>query len=216
MMKIDESKMRILDVLVKPMTVTEISKKVGLSKATVSYHLKSLEKIGLVKVESTKIEKNFIKKYYVTVLNNPEYIFPQEGVILSDFRPNQIEFFRTLIRLLNLINLENEILLRKVGYDVGYFQISEMVNGELYSGLADVWERLKLGRVTESSKDKFIVEDCYNCSGLPAIGKPYCKIDEGILEGVLRRKTGEKFIVREIKCWGTGDEICEFLIRKIR
>jgi len=209
---IDESKLRILQLLRKPMTVTELARETGLSKATVSYHLRALQKLRLVKVERVEVCRNFMKKYFVSVLSSPDLIAPQEVKILSDFTLSREEFLRTLLRLLNVLNLDN-VIVRKAGFDLGYHSLAEKIDGNIQDGLAEIWEKLNLGRVVESSKDRFVVEDCYNCSGLPAIGKPYCRIDEGIIEGVLCSKTGERKRVREIRCWGTGDECCEFEIK---
>ncbi len=214
-MNLDESKLRILRMLVKPMTVTEISKRVGISKATVSHHLKDLQKMGLVKVVSTEVERNFIRKYFVSTISTPDFIRPQEKEILEDFKPTREEFIRMLLRLINVMHSDNGLLLKKAGFDVGYHIVAERIDDDVSDGLAEFWEKMKLGRVVESSKSKFVVEDCYNCSGLPAVGRSYCKIDEGIIEGVIRRRTGDYAAVREIKCWGTGDRICEFEIRRI-
>ncbi len=216
MIKLDKSKLRILELLSKPMTVTEIARETGLSKATVSHHLKFLEKYKLVKIYSTEIERNFIKKYYISTLYTEDPIAPQEHTILSDFKPEREEFFRTVLRMLNVLNLDNALFLKKVGFDVGYYSIAEKVDGRIDDGLAEVWEKLKLGKVVESGKDRFIVEECYNCSGLPEIGKPYCKIDEGIIEGILNKKLKKRFIVKEVRCWGTGDEVCDFEIKEIK
>jgi len=212
-MMLDESKMKLLELLIEPMTVTEIARRMNLSKATVSYHLKILQEMGLVKVAATEIERNFIRKYYISSLITEDPLFPQEKEILDDFKMSKEDFLRTLLRLLNVMNLENSVFLKKIGFDVGHFILAERIEeDDVYEGLAEIWERLRLGRVVESSVKSFIVEECYNCSGLPEIGKPYCRIDEGIIEGILHRK-GERRKVREVKCWGTGDEVCEFEIK---
>jgi hypothetical protein len=211
-MKLDESKLKLLELLTEPMTVTEIAKRMNLSKATVSHHLKILQSMGLVKIISMEIERNFIKKYYLSSLVTEDHIFPQEKKILEDFRLTKEDFLRTLLRFLNVMNLENSVFLKKVGFDVGQFLLAKRIEGDVYEGLADIWEKLRLGRVVEADKKRFIVEECYNCYGLPEIGKPYCRIDEGIIEGVLHGKTGMRHRVREVRCWGTGDEVCEFEI----
>jgi len=213
-LRLDASKLKILELLRKPMTVTELAKRLNLSKATISHHLKALERAGLVKVSSIEIERNFIKKYYISVLFSPEVLFPQESEILSDFKPSREEFLRTLLRLVNVANLDNSLILKKIGFDVGYFVLANEVEDPKES-LAKLWEEFKLGSVVEVSESRFVVEDCYNCAGLPDIGRPYCKIDEGIIEGVLAKKTGKRLEVREVKCWGTGHEVCEFEINEI-
>jgi len=211
--KLDNTRLKILEILTKPMTTTEIARKINLSKSTVSHHLKILLDLRLVKVERIELEKNFIKKYYVSTLNMPNHLFPDifKGVKLSDR-----EFLRALLRSFALLNLENGIFLRKVGLDVGYYLLANNVEDErVHESVADLWEKLRLGNVIEVTPKSFVVEDCYMCSNLPPINDTYCKTDEGILEGILLKKTGVKHLVREIRCWGTGDEKCEFKIEKL-
>ncbi len=214
-MRLDGSRLRILEMLTKPMTVSDIANEIGLSKATVSHHIKALKDMGLVKIDSEVVEGNFIKRYYVSVLSDPEFVKPQEKKILSDFDFSKEGFVRTLLRMLNVIYTDDPML-KKAGFDVGYHVVAKNIGDNVIDDLADFWEKLKLGNVIESSSERFTVEDCYNCSGLPAIGKPYCRLDEGIIEGVMRKKTGKRYSVKEVKCWGTGDEICEFEVRELK
>ena len=81
-------------------------------------------------------------------------------------------------------------------------------------GIASLWEKLKLGKVVEATQTRFVVEDCYMCSGLPTINDTYCKIAEGMIRGIMLKKTGENCIVKEVRCWGTGSEECEFRIER--
>jgi len=212
--QLDKTRVRILEILEKPMTNTEIAKTLGLSKSTVSHHLKILEKMKLVKVERTEVERNFIKKYYISTLSLPDHKFPD---VFKDFKLSDREFLRALLRSLTLLNLENSVFLRKVGLNVGYYFLASSIDDDaIYDSIADLWEKLDLGSVVEASKSSFIVEDCYMCKGLPAINETYCKTDEGLLEGILLNKTGKRHIVREIRCWGTGDEECEFKIEEVK
>ncbi|RLI81796.1 hypothetical protein DRP07_06615 [Archaeoglobales archaeon] len=214
-MQLDGKRLEIVNLLSKPMTTSEIAKSLDLSKSTVSHHLKILQKLGLVKVEKEEIEKNFIKRYYVSTLHTPEMIFPQEAKILAGFRFTRDEFFRTLIRNLTVYNLENPILLKKVGIDVGYHLLSLKVEvDDVINGIANLWEDLGLGDVRTGS-NRIKVYDCYTCSGLDEIGKPYCKLDEGIIEGILFKNTGRRHEVIETKCWGTGDNYCLFEINPL-
>jgi hypothetical protein len=210
--QLDETRLRILEMLDKPMTTTEIARTLSLSKSTVSHHLRILSELKLVRVVKTEIERNFIKKYYVSSLSMPNHILPQE--VFRGFKLNRNEFLRTLLRSFTLLNLENKIFIRKIGLDIGYHLLADKIEGSVDEGLADLWEKLKLGKVVESTRDVFIIEDCYTCKGLPEIGDTYCKTDEGLIEGILLKKTGEKHIAREVRCWGTGDEVCEFKIKK--
>ena len=205
---LDDTKLKILEILDRPMTTTDLAKALGLSKSTISHHLRILLEMKLVRVEKTEIEKNFIKKYYISTLNVPTF-----SDVFKDFKLSNRELLRTLLRSLALLNLENYIFLRKIGLDIGYFLLADRIEDEnVHEGIANLWERLKLGKVVEVAKTKFVVEDCYMCKGLPSIGGTYCKIDEGLIKGILLKKTGKSHNVKEIRCWGTGDEECEFKI----
>ncbi len=66
-------------------------------------------------------------------------------------------------------------------------------------------EKLAAGRMV------LTVSEDLDCSGLPEQGDQVCIYDEGFLEGLLEAFTGQRFQVREIDCWCTGDRTCRFL-----
>ncbi|MDR0381272.1 MAG: 4-vinyl reductase [Oscillospiraceae bacterium] len=49
-----------------------------------------------------------------------------------------------------------------------------------------------------------------DCSGLPVTYENVCVYDEGFLSGVLEVYTGQKYAVREVDCWASGDRVCRF------
>ena len=212
---LDSTRIKILNMLEKPMTTTELAEKLKLTKATISHHLKVLQRLNLVKVQRVELERNFLKKYYISTLTTPNPLIRQEKNIFRDFRPSKDEYFRVVLRMLSILNLKHDLFLRKIGRDVGYHLFSDQVEGNVIDGTADLWEKLGLGNVVEATDSSFKVEDCYICAGLPEIGGTYCKIDEGIIEGILLKKTGRRYMVREVNCWGTGDEYCLFKIKSL-
>ncbi len=223
-MQLSGKRLEIVNLLNRPKTTSEIAKSLDLSKSTVSHHLNILQKLGLVRVEREEIERNFIKRYYISTLHTPEIIFPQEVKIFADFRFTRDEFFRTLIRSLTIYNLDNPILLRKVGLDVGYHLLSSKIGIakaelaetdliDLIDEIANLWEYLGLGDM-KTKNNRIKVYDCYTCKELDRIGKPYCKMDEGIIEGILL-KSGSRYEVKETRCWGTGDRYCLFEIDSV-
>jgi len=54
-----------------------------------------------------------------------------------------------------------------------------------------------------------IAEDL-DCSGLPITNENVCTYDEGFIAGILDAYTGEKYDVREVDCWASGDRVCRF------
>ncbi|MDY6964645.1 MAG: NAD-binding protein [Halobacteriota archaeon] len=56
------------------------------------------------------------------------------------------------------------------------------------------------------------LDECIFCAGLEDVGKTLCDFDSGLIAGVLQRKLGKIVSVEEVKCWGKGDDTCEFEI----
>ncbi len=206
-----DSKLRILELLSeKEMTISDLSEELKLSKATVSHHINSLIREGMVRVSKEERIKNFIKKYYTLSIPNGDV-----GKIIVDSVKDSIEqndrgeFFRNLIRVLGYALLKTSpYLFKRIGFEVGYVL---GVQGSTLDDLADLWEKLKLGEASHS-KSEFTVENCYFCSNLPEVGYTYCKFDEGFIAGFLTRSLNQTIRVEETKCWGLGFELCEFRI----
>ena len=55
-----------------------------------------------------------------------------------------------------------------------------------------------------------IAEDL-DCSGLPELDDEICVYDEGFISGLLESFTGDKYHVKEVDCWCTGDRTCRFV-----
>ena len=49
-----------------------------------------------------------------------------------------------------------------------------------------------------------------DCSGLPITNETVCDYDEGFISGILEAYTGNKYKVKEIDCWSSGDRVCRF------
>jgi hypothetical protein len=61
-------------------------------------------------------------------------------------------------------------------------------------------------------KGEFIltVSEDLDCSGLPELDYEICTYDEGFISALMESFTGQKFTVKEIDCWCTGDRTCRF------
>jgi predicted hydrocarbon binding protein len=60
-----------------------------------------------------------------------------------------------------------------------------------------------------------VTEDL-DCSGLPIKGVSVCDYDEGFIEGIFNVYTGQKFEVKEVDCWTTGERTCRFSIKEVK
>ena len=61
--------------------------------------------------------------------------------------------------------------------------------------------------------DRMVVRifECVSCYGHEAVGKTMCYFEMGILRSVLKHLYGENRVI-ERKCWGLGNQFCEFVI----
>lgn len=68
----------------------------------------------------------------------------------------------------------------------------------------------------DMEQGKFILSmaEDLDCSGLPELGYETCTYDEGFIAGLLHNFTGDKFKVKEVDCWCTGDRTCRFTADK--
>jgi len=91
--------------------------------------------------------------------------------------------------------------------------------------IADLKEKLislKIGvlMIEEADEQKLefvlTVSEDLDCSGLPIFGESVCDYDEGFIAGILEEYTGQKFRVKEIDCWATGDRTCRFKAKPIK
>lgn len=63
----------------------------------------------------------------------------------------------------------------------------------------------------ENGKYIMSISEDLDCSGLPELDYEICVYDEGFIAGLLESFTGERFKVKEIDCWCTGDRTCRFV-----
>jgi len=217
----DETRRKILRMTSeKDMTVTEIAQRLGLSKATISHHIKLLSDKQLIRVVKTEISGNFIRKYYRSAFGDVKPLSKTEEFLISNLREgyDKVDIAKALLRGIGIINVQagNELFLKKIGFDIGYHILANLIEDEdLKNGIAKLWDKFDLGEITEFGNGKIVVENCYFCGGLPYSGYTYCKQDEGILEGIMLRKHGDRFLIKEVECWGTGKERCTFEIKRI-
>jgi predicted hydrocarbon binding protein len=65
---------------------------------------------------------------------------------------------------------------------------------------------------SEKGIGNLILFETLSSAGLPNLGKPACSFEVGLISGVIERLKDRRCLVREIKCYGKGDNECEFYI----
>lgn len=78
--------------------------------------------------------------------------------------------------------------------------------------------KLKIGVLSVVSADLekgqvvIRVDECTTCSGVPNTGKCICYFEGGVIAGALKFFIKKEVKATETKCWGTGDNFCEFFV----
>ncbi|MFQ5761394.1 MAG: V4R domain-containing protein [Candidatus Bathyarchaeia archaeon] len=224
----------------EPHAVTELSKLLGVSKATVSYHLNNLVRTGQIKIASEETAaQGFIKKYYIASeqASSPleekyvemlHWMADKTRVELEDCELEPLgEKIQNLLmgtlHVLQYITKEKHgQLLRNLGFQIGENVLSRRIRGRrlpaILRGVKEVLEGSDMGIVSimeaTNANATLRIFDCFECVNVPNIGEIQCSFDEGSLTGILQAKLGPFYSVKEVKCQGTGHPYCEFRIGK--
>lgn len=144
---------------------------------------------------------------------------------LGDMMP--VYIYRLMeVAMFDVLNKEfgkekSDELFRQAGYMAGKSFCERYLNKSLpfndfISQLQSELKNNKIGilRIEKAdlSKDEFVlcIYEDLDCSGMPVTDETVCVYDEGFISGILNYYTGEKFEVKEIDCWGTGERVCRF------
>lgn len=239
----DRTRLKIVELLrEREMTNTLLAKELGISKATVTHHMKILEEAGVVRVSRVEETRGIPKKYYTL---DARFLESEEKDISKPVVDEMVREFRRLFanrkfrkQLSDEVNVtflkiyrsaflsarvDLDDVLYDLGYELGRRVFAEMVDGDgledVLRSLARLWRELELGTVevgdVTGDSAWIMVRDCYQCMHMPNVGRPLCATDEGMIAGVLEGRLGTAFRVREVECWGTGREYCRFDIKRI-
>jgi voltage-gated potassium channel len=132
-------------------------------------------------------------------------------------RPRQV-LFRALRLALQELGPDMETTLYALGQQLGGEAVAPNLHGDqlcdLLDSLTPMWSAAGLGylQVTACDDRKAHLEEneCATCEGLPAVGKPVCHLERGVLAGALEARLGRTVHAKEVRCWGLGDRVCEF------
>jgi len=94
---------------------------------------------------------------------------------------------------------------KRIGNRMGFKSLDDLVNAfsEMIIG------KTQLVEVT-NTKIVAVEDECGTCSGLPKVGEPLCFFEGGFIAGGLESIFDKDASVVETKCWGLGDQICQW------
>lgn len=88
--------------------------------------------------------------------------------------------------------------------------------------LEETFISLKVGIIrfekvdTETKEFVVVVEEDLDCSGLPVCNEAICTYDEGFIAGILESFSSQKYDVKEVDCWCTGERVCRFVANPVK
>lgn len=207
--------------------IVESSKK---AKSTISVHLQSLVKEGIVGSKPDPMDARkkifFIDAGYLGDLTRRESLETDMKDYMLKYAANAgepFEFYRLMFRSIRvaLINegIDIDPILHKAGRQVGEALYDQVVNPDikkLLNNMAKFWEKHGLGRLKVKGLDPIVIVayDCFECQDLPYLGRPACAFDSGIMEAVFSRHYQDHFVAMETNCYAMGDSYCRFVIKK--
>ncbi|NYB51017.1 MAG: ArsR family transcriptional regulator [Methanobacteriaceae archaeon] len=221
-------RVKILSVLREgDLSFDEIVKLSGRAKSTVSSHLKAMTRDGIInaRLDPKDARKKifFIQSEYIGKLHQQQL---QEDIssyiqryIASENDP--FEFFRLIFHTLRISLLTQGVdidpILHEAGLKVGealYEKVKDPDMEKFLTNISSFWETHSLGRIEVKNLNPLTisVEDCFECSGLPYLGRPACAFDSGILESLFSLYHEEEAKVSETECYALGDSACRFVI----
>jgi predicted hydrocarbon binding protein len=130
-----------------------------------------------------------------------------------------------------------DVLIQKFGVeqtDILFYEAGMLAGNEFFNNLIEerkdfnkfineLQQKLKDLRIgilriekadIEQMKFTLTVAEDLDCSGIPVTSEEICTYDEGFINGLLSSFTGFDFNVKEIDCWGSGDRVCRFDVKK--
>jgi len=219
-----KSRLQILKLLYKkPLSIEEISNKIGLQPITVRHHLQSLMDAGFIESYEERTGTIGRPKVYYRIAKEPYCVnFPKRGYLtLSNFLIN------TLLFLFGS-NRANQIL-RKVGMSMGKNTIRQIeYENNIKEWSLKAYEKFFIkGCLEDEGAEPAIVEvgenkivyRLHNCLFFElALKMPEMICDvlhESFHEGV-SDATGKKLKISRLTCMGKGDLYCEHVCQMIK
>ncbi|AYK16138.1 MAG: V4R domain-containing protein [Methanosarcina flavescens] len=219
-------KLQILNLLrEEPRSFDEIVKYTAKAKSTISVHLNNLRSCELVE-ESFNPKDRRRKIYSLT----SRYMGCSQEPFIEHYRKllekapangyDRFCFAEILFHALcfgfEAYGIDNAPVVKTIGSDLGMSISSIFKSGtpdELLKEIAGFLEFHGKCRVTVLADPTALqIEDSFKASSMPVIGKPFCSLIEGIIEGILKGKLERDYGVTETECYGTGHEHCLFKI----
>jgi len=205
----------------------EIVKYTAKAKSTISVHLNNLRASELVEEMADPVDRRrkiySLTSHYMGCSQKPvhEHYHSLLEKVAENGKKDCFSFMESVYHALRFgfeaYGIDNIPIVKKIGNDIGT-SLSSSFDSETLEGLLE-----EIGSFLESRGDgrlsvvkteplSLLIEDPFKAELMPVIGKPFCALSEGVIEGILCGKLGREFRVQEKECYGTGHGHCMFEI----
>ncbi len=206
-------------------TSSEIREELGKAKSTISVHLSDLKDLGIID-EKVYPKDDRKKIFHLTsrFLARPDIPTDEHyKKLLKNLEKTKMDEYELLKGLFHLVRhgldsfgLDVHPALKEIGRDAGRSlgkNFSGDRKGDLLEEISYFWKDNRLGTITVEGDDQIVVEDCFDCAGMPEVGHTLCSLDEGFIEGMMEAKLDRKVKVEEVGCHGLGENRCKFIVK---
>lgn len=217
----------ILNLLVKePLTLSKIAEKLDISKSTVSYHIASLLKRGIIEIIDTKLGRGgTITKLY-SLKNSSLIVLPSirdEGEHLRrisevfeikkmewENKPGGIKgidvitfLYHLFMNLHYIVRQTHTSIVEEYGFKIGKVISKDLIGGTLKRTVLELHGFLKERGMVNSSlifpQQGGAILLCTNCFESRQHGGLVCDFVLGLIRGAIQAKKGTGFFVERIK-----------------
>jgi len=205
----------------------EIVKYTAKAKSTISVHLNNLRASELLAEMADPADHRrkiySLSSHYMGCSQKPvhEHYNSLLGKVAENGINDRFSFMESVYHALRFgfeaYGIDNVPIVKKIGCDIGFHLSSAFESGtpeELLEEVGNFLESGGNGRLSMLKTEplSLLIEDPFKAESMPVIGKPFCALSEGIIEGILCGKLGREFRVQEKECYGTGHGHCMFEI----
>ncbi|RXE57053.1 hypothetical protein ABH15_02670 [Methanoculleus taiwanensis] len=222
-------RVRILSMLrEREMGFDEIVARSARAKSTISVHLKELAGEGILDARPDPLDSRkkifSLRPGYLGSLSADDRIDEDLGgfvlaALEREADPSSV--FKAFFQAIRLSLMREGVMVDPILYSAGSSvgrALSGLVNAPdietLLMNLCAFWGERGLGRLEVVSRDPLTLDiyDCYECQGLPQLGKPVCAFDAGILAALFEAHSRDEWVVTETKCYAMNDACCRFVV----
>ncbi len=200
---------KIIEIAMKNKEVcnSTLAKLLNVTRSSITYHLKILENVGIIKfIREEDCGRGIKKKYYKL---NEKFFNRHPKEIPA---PLLFEIYK---RLKEKFSDEE---LYKIGFEIGYNTYADKIQSneltKILEEISKIFNREGFG-ISEVIDSKFRMYSCYSCSLIESTVKSHkisCNLERGLIVGILTKKLGREVTIQTLKCRKEGDDYCEFEI----